>query len=66
MVAQAPSVEELLKKLRESMEKAIKEGESIASSARQSYQQLTRLSEELKKLAEELGRKPPKPATTAR
>ena len=58
-----PTVEEVLKKIREDIEKMLKEGGSIASSAQQSLQQLNRLSEELRKLAEEL-KKPPKPTTT--
>jgi len=58
-----PTVDEVLKKIREDIEKMLKEGGSIASSAQQSLQQLAKLSEELKKLAEEL-KKPPKPATT--
>jgi len=60
----SPSIDEMLKKLREEVEKAVKEGESIATSAHQSFQQLSKLSDELKKLAEEL-KKPPK-TTTAR
>jgi len=57
-----PTVEDTLKKIREDIEKMLKEGGSIASSAQQSLQQLNRLSEELRKLAEEL-KKPPKPST---
>lgn len=58
-----PNVEDTLKKIREDIERMLKEGGSIASSAQQSLQQLNRLSEELRKLAEEL-KKPPKPSTT--
>jgi len=61
--AQPPSVEEVLKKLREDLGKSLKEAEAIAASAQQSLQQLARLSEELRKLAEEL-RKPPRATTT--
>ena len=57
------NVEDTLKKIREDIERMLKEGGSIASSAQQSLQQLNRLSEELRKLAEEL-KKPPKPSTT--
>jgi hypothetical protein len=62
MATPTPTIDELLKKIRESTEEAIKKGEEIAKSAQASLQQLTKLSEDLKKLAEEL-RKPP--ATTA-
>jgi archaellum component FlaC len=51
----------LLKKIREDLEKSLKEADNIAKSAQQSLQNMARLSDELKKLAEEL-RKPP--ATT--
>jgi hypothetical protein len=64
MSAREPTIEELLKRIREGLAKAIKEGESIASSAQQSLQQLSKLSEELKKLAEEL--KKPLKTTAAR
>jgi vacuolar-type H+-ATPase subunit E/Vma4 len=37
-----PTVEELLRKLREDMDKAVKEGERIAQSAQQSYQSLAK------------------------
>ena len=60
-----PTVEELLKKVREDVERMVKEGESISSSASQALQQLAKLSDELKKLAEEL-KKPPKPAGPGR
>jgi len=60
---QAPSVEELLKKIREDLDKSLKEADNITKLAQQSLQNMTRLSEELKKLAEEL-RKPPTTTTT--
>jgi hypothetical protein len=58
------SIEELLKRFREDFEKALKEGEAIAKSAQQSLQGIVKLSEELKKLAEELRKSPPKTTTT--
>jgi len=60
--AQPPSPEDILKKIREDMERSLKEGERLAQQAQQSAQALSKLSEELKKLSEEL-KKPPR--TTA-
>ncbi|MFP3265000.1 MAG: hypothetical protein RXO54_04120 [Acidilobus sp.] len=62
MTSQDSSPEEILKKLREGMEKSLKEGQSIAQSAQQSMQAMNKLSDELKKLSEEL-KKPPKTTT---
>jgi peptidoglycan hydrolase CwlO-like protein len=65
--SQTPGIEDLLKKLREDLDKSLKEAENATKSAQQSLQSMTKLSEELKKLAEEL-RKPPTAtaATTTR
>jgi len=65
MATPTPTIDELLKKIRESTEKAVKEGEEIAKSAQASLQQLIKLSEDLKKLAEEL-KKPPTTTTPKR
>jgi preprotein translocase subunit SecA len=63
MSARPPSPEDVLKKIREDMERSLKEGQRIAQQVQQSAQALSKLSDELKKLADEL-KKPPKTTTT--
>jgi regulator of replication initiation timing len=64
--AQAPSIDDILKKIRETLETSLKEAENISRSAQQSLQNMARLSEELKKLSEELRKPPASSSSTAK
>jgi methyl-accepting chemotaxis protein len=59
-----PTVEdEVIKKIRENIDKAIKEGEAIVAEARKAFENVSKIAEELKKLSEQF-KSPPKTSPT--
>jgi len=66
MSSSEPNIDELLNKIKIEISKQIEEGTKLIQSAQQSLKQLQSLSDELKKIAQELSKTPPKTATPSK